>query len=518
MRTPLTGPPRTARAVDAPRPGTRPPSAREAALPYGFLVALDRHTRVLDGGRTLLGGAPVTRLLRLSPRARGLLGRDRTLRVASAAGAALADRLLELGLAHPVVLELPPLERAEVTYVVPVRDRPAPLDRLLRSMGRGAEVIVVDDASAHPGAVADVVRRHGGRLVALPENLGPAGARNAGLRLVRTPFVVFVDSDVVLGADTVPTLLRHFTDPRVGIAVPRITGLRTDASDTWIGRYEETRSSLDLGGRPALVRPGSFVSWASTACVVARVEALGEGFDTRMRVGEDVDLGWRAVRRGWRLRYEPAVASAHEHRSTFADWFRRKAEYGTGAHPLAERHPRSVAPAVLAPWSAAAVLALLAQRRWSVPVAAGLCAATAVKVGRRLGTTDRPMRTGAALTANGAVAALSQTGALITRHWWPVTAVLCLVSRRARRAAAVAAVADVVLERANGHSGLDPFRYALARRLDDIAYGAGVWWSAVRGRSAAPLLPRVQSPVARRPKASSSSSVRSASSSHSHRS
>lgn len=27
-------------------------------LPLGFVVALDRDTRVLDGGRTLLGGSP----------------------------------------------------------------------------------------------------------------------------------------------------------------------------------------------------------------------------------------------------------------------------------------------------------------------------------------------------------------------------------------------------------------------------------------------------------------------------
>lgn len=496
----------------------RPPGRREAPLPTGFRIELDRHTRVLDGGRALLGGAPVTRLLRLSARGRGMLAPDRTLLVGDATTAALADRLLELGLAHPVVTDLPLPEGADLTYVVPVRDRPGQLDRLLRSVAPGSEVIVVDDASLDGASVAEVVRRHGARLVVLPDNLGPGGARNAGLRLVRTPFTVFVDSDVVLRPGTVTTLLRHFADPRVGMAVPRVTGLRTAGSDNWIGRYEELRSSLDLGDRPALVRPGSFVSWASTACVVARTEALGDGFDARMRVGEDVDLGWRAVALGWRLRYEPVATVAHEHRTRFVDWFRRKAEYGTGAHPLSQRHPRSVAPAVLAPWSTAAILALLAQRRWSAPVAAGICAVTAVSVSRKLDGTGRPLRTAAVLTANGAVSAVSQTGALLTRHWWPVTAALCVVSRRARRAAAVASVADVLLERATGRPGLDLVRYALARRLDDIAYGSGVWWSAVRGRSAAALLPRVQSPAARRPKASSSSSAKSASSSFSHRS
>ncbi|NNN35311.1 mycofactocin system glycosyltransferase, partial [Streptomyces sp. S3(2020)] len=68
-------------------------------LPVGFVVELDRHTRVIDGGRALLGGFP-TRLLRLTPKARPLLA-DRTLPVRDAASALLADRLLDTGMAHP---------------------------------------------------------------------------------------------------------------------------------------------------------------------------------------------------------------------------------------------------------------------------------------------------------------------------------------------------------------------------------------------------------------------------------
>lgn len=223
-------------------------------LPLGFVVELDRHTRVVDGGRALLGGFP-TRLLKLTPRARRLLT-GRALVVRDAAGALLADRLLETGMAHPVVGSLPAPTDPRYTVVVPVRDRPRQLDRLLRSIGPGRAVIVVDDASRQLAAVAAVAARHGARLIALAANVGPAAARNAGLRLVTTPYVVFADSDIVLDPDTVSTLLRHFADPRVAMAVPRITGLPTPAT-TWIERYENSRSSLDLGAHPAPVRPGT---------------------------------------------------------------------------------------------------------------------------------------------------------------------------------------------------------------------------------------------------------------------
>ncbi|MCT9083955.1 mycofactocin system glycosyltransferase, partial [Streptomyces fulvoviolaceus] len=56
---------------------------------------------------------------------------------------------------------------------------------------------------------------------------------------------------------------------------------------------------------------------------------------------------------------------------------------------------------------------------------------------------------------------------------------------------AVVAVLDIALERRHGTHRLDVIRYGAARRLDDLAYGAGVWASALRGRSAKALLPRV---------------------------
>ncbi|MER5436836.1 mycofactocin biosynthesis glycosyltransferase MftF [Streptomyces sp. NPDC002588] len=458
-------------------------------LPHGFLVTLDRHTRVLDDGRALLGGFP-TRLLRLTPRARPLLS-GRTLRVTDRASAVLADRLLESGMANPVVASLPPCPDPRYTVVVPVRDRARQLDRLLTGLGRDHPVIVVDDASHHPEDVAAVAAKHGARLVPLPVNLGPAGARNAGLRHVTTPYVVLADSDVVLAPGTVATLLRHFADPRVAMAVPRISGLPAVGSPNWIGRFEDARSSLDLGPYPAAVRPGTPVSWASTACVVARVDALKEGFDDTMRVGEDVDLCWRLIEHGWRVRYEPAVEAGHEHRVRLDDWFLRKAVYGTGATPLARRHPQFIAPAVFAPWSTALTVALLAQRRWSLPVAGSVFCVATVRIARKLEGTGHPYRLAVRLTANGSLNALSQASALLTRHWWPLTALGCTVSGRVRRAAAVAALTDVTLEYRRDRAGLDPVRYGIARRLDDLAYGAGVWYSAVKGRSTRALRPRL---------------------------
>ncbi len=457
------------------------------ALPDGFTVRLNRHTRLADGGRVLIGGSP-TRVTRL--KVVGLLD-GRELVVRDATTRALAEYLLATGMGDPVAVTLPAVPLSELTIVIPVRDRAAQLDRLLASAPSGAAaVIVVDDASVRPEAVASVARAHGAHLVALTRNVGVGGARNAGLEHVRTPFVAFVDSDVVLTEGCFDLLLRHFADPRVAMTAPRVAGLPTERPN-WITRYEDARSSLDLGADAASVRPRSPVTWVSGTCLVARVAALGAGFDAAMPSGEDVDIVWRLVEEGHRVRFEPAATVLHEHRTRLRAWLTRKFVYGRGAPPLAERHPGDVAPVVLAPWGALVLVLLFAQRRWSLPAVALTGVVVAGRIAKRLPHVRRRWPVAARLTADGLMAAVAQGIALLVRHWWPVTLVAGVFSRRARRAAVLAAVVDAVWEYLRLRPGLDPVRFGAARRLDDLAYGAGVWWGALRARSARALLPAI---------------------------
>ncbi|HEX6195471.1 MAG TPA: mycofactocin biosynthesis glycosyltransferase MftF [Jiangellaceae bacterium] len=464
-------------------------------LPEGFHVRLNPRTKVYDGGRTLVGGAPPTAAFLTETAGRMLDGRE--IRVHDAGSRALADRLLALGMADPVVESLPSVGAAEVTVVIPVHDRPRQLDLLLRSVPDRVRTIVVDDCSTDPATIASVAAAHGADLVRHQVNRGPAAARNTGLEHVRTPYVAFVDSDIVLEPDTLAILLRHFHDPKVALVAPRILGRQSSGRETWITRYENGRASLDLGRYPALVKPRAPVAWLPSACVVARVAALGDGFDAGMRVGEDVDLVWRLAQRGWRVRYEPEAAVHHENRPGLVEWWTRKLYYGTGAQPLAERHGSTVAPAVLSPWAAMFAAGVLLQRRWSL-AAGGLVALSALhRIAGRVGASDEAGRIALRLTSGGAGAAMIQTSALMLRHWWPAAAAGSVLSRRLRRAVVTAAIVDSAIEYARTDSDLDPLRFAVIRRLDDVAYGTGVWLGAFRRRSVRCLMPDFRARTAR---------------------
>ena len=326
---------------------------RQSRLPDGFGVRIDPAVRSYADGRVLIGGSP-TRMLKLAPTAAAMIG-DGFLEVSDQQTALVARRLLDSGVANPRPRLTPAVD--DVTIVVPLRDNPEGLARLVASL-RGHRIVVVDDGSSTPVAAPPSV---GCEITVLRHDVsrGPAAARNAGLRAATTEFVAFLDSDVVPRPGWLEVMLGHFSDPEVALVAPRIVALDAESND--LARYEHTRSSLDLGPREAAVHARSMVSYVPSAAMLARRRVLLDegGFDETMHVAEDVDLCWRLEQQGWRLRYEPAAQVAHDHRVSFRTWFARKAFYGTGAAPLGERHAAAVSPLVVSPWTVVAI-ALLA--------------------------------------------------------------------------------------------------------------------------------------------------------------
>jgi mycofactocin system glycosyltransferase len=461
-------------------------------LPDGFRVRVRDDIRRAGRGDILVGGTPL-RALRLNRGAAATV-KDGAIEVHDEVSRMVANRLLEADLAVPEFSERDECEPADLTVVIPVRDRAAALDRALQSLGSTSQRIVVDDASIDPDAVAAVVARHGAQLVTLEVNQGPAGARNAGLARVTTPLVAFVDSDVTAEPQVLLRLAAHFADPLVALAAPLVKGHSLSDVPRWFERYDETSSSLDLGGKPAAVRPGGAVAWLPSACLVGRTEVLTAvgGFDADMRLGEDVDLVWRLAGRGWRIRYDPDLMVRHQTLPTMWAWLRRKYDYGTGGAALAERHGNLVAPAVLSPTYAAAAIAMLAQRRWSVAVVLAAVGHAAWTLNRRLPEDPARLALALQLSGQGLGWTARQETALLLRHWWPAAMVACIFSGRARRAVALAAVADVALHHPRHKEEIGLLPYAILRRLDDLAYGAGLWAGALRHRSSRVLRPRRQ--------------------------
>ncbi len=454
------------------------------ALPDGFRIVLDPAASLSSRRRTVLGGSP-RRLLRLSPAAiqrleSWIAGEP----IAGAADGELARRLVDAGIAHPVPVGGPRTD--EVTIVIPVRDRQVELARCLTALNGEVATLIVDDGSRDSGAVAAIARDHGARLIRHARPRGPAAARNTGFSSTESAIVAFVDSDCVVQAGWLEQLVPHFADPAVAAVAPRIVALDSGGGG-WVARYETARSPLDLGEAPGRVAPQTRIPYLPAAALAVRRTAAGRGFSEAMAVGEDVDFVWWLHAQGWRIRYEPAARVAHEHRTTLAGWVLRRFQYGLSAAPLARRHPRRLAPVVVPLWSAAVWTLIVASRP-----RAGLATMAFIgfRLRRRLSGIPGSGAVAIQVVASGTVRAGALLAAAATREWLPPVGLVALRCAVARRWILTAWLLPAAAEWWRRRPVLDPGRYAVARLLDDAAYGFGVWVGCARGRTLDPLIPR----------------------------
>jgi mycofactocin glycosyltransferase len=467
----------------------------QTRLPDGFAVQVDRRVRVLGHGSTLLGGSP-TRLLRLAPAAQDMLA-DGRLQVHDAVSAELARTLLDATVAHPRPAGGP--SHRDVTVVIPVRDNAFGLRRLVASL-RGLRLIVVDDGSSTPIELEDFVGAHSDvELLRHSQSKGPAAARNTGLAACKTDFVAFLDSDVVPRRGWLEALLGHFCDPTVALVAPRIVGLAQ--TDHLVARYEAVRSSLDLGQREAPVMPYTTVSYVPSAAIICRGSTLRDvgGFDETLNSGEDVDLCWRLVEAGARLRYEPIAWVAHDHRTELRDWITRKAFYGGSAAPLSVRHPDKMAPLVISGWALAAWILMAIGSSVGYLASLFIAGLTGRRIAKTMHGADTQIKDVLLVAARGLWSAAMQLASAICRHYWPLALLAAIASRHCRRAVLVAAVVDGVVDwasrRGSADDGVRPIglvTYLLLKRVDDLAYGLGLWYGVLRERNIGPLKPQIR--------------------------
>lgn len=469
-------------------------SAREELLPDGFGVRLDPEARCSADGRTLLGGSPM-RLLHLSEHAANLLAGLRAGAPATdRAARRLGRRLSEAGLAHPV----PPLGGpgpAEVTCAVPVRDDPEGLALLLASLEAHGPapvgVVIAEDGSRDPGVIADVAGRSRARLIHHRAARGPAAARNESWRATDTAIVVFLDADIEVTPGWLAPLLAHFADPAVAAVAPRVRARAVDGST--LDRFEQHCSPLDMGPLPSIVGPRRRVRYVPSAVLLFRreaLEALG-GFDEDLRVGEDVDLVWRAGAAGWTVRYEPSVVVHHRNRPTWAALGRQRFGYGTSAAALAARHPGDAIPLEIAPWSLAAWLAAVLGGRRGAWTATSIAARRVRQLHESLaGRGEAPVADSALTVARSHLAAGRRAATAVRRTWLPLL-LAATASSWGRKLAVAALIVDPLASWVTRRPSVGPLRWILATLYSDAAYCAGVWRGAVAARSAAALQPRL---------------------------
>jgi GT2 family glycosyltransferase len=212
-----------------------------------------------------------------------------------------------------------------VTVVIPTFNRAADVARALESLSAqsagAVHVVVVDNSSTDN--TGDLVRAQiaswNGRLRYVHKDpVGPASARNAGLALAHTPFVLFMDSDVELPGEWVGRALAHMErDPKLaavgGLILYAFEPTRINAFGGDLGRMGlawDMDEGVPLNGS---ARAADRI-WINCSAMLVRAGAVSEagGFDETYFYGyEDSDLGWRLNLMGYRVSVYPDLCAHH---------------------------------------------------------------------------------------------------------------------------------------------------------------------------------------------------------------
>ena len=128
-------------------------------------------------------------------------------------------------------------------------------------------------------------------------------------------------------------------------------------------------------------------------------------------------------------------------------------------------------------------------------IALGIAASTIISLARRLQSMPDRWLISLRLAGLGHLHAVRAVLESAVRTWWPITFALCIASQRARRVVTVFIVTRAFFPTSNrtfrGTGDLDPLRSTGVQVLDDVAYGAGVWFAAIKIKRVECLLPRL---------------------------
>ncbi len=160
----------------------------------------------------------------------------------------------------------------------------------------------------------------------LPQRSGKIGAMNRGMKLIKTPIVVFCDANTMLGKESIRRIVNLFSNPKVGCVSgeKRIFGKDKDiavgAGEGFYWKYESTLKKWD-------------------AELYSVVGAAGELFSIRTELYQEVEkdtllddfiISLRVAQKGYTIQYDPEAYAIESASANVKEELKRKIRISAG--------------------------------------------------------------------------------------------------------------------------------------------------------------------------------------------
>lgn len=257
---------------------------------------------------------------------------------------------------------LTPEQFPTVTLIIPayneqssLPDKIANLREIVYPRERFEVVFVSDGSTDRTNELLRALEQPGIKVVRLPERRGKSHALNVAVQSAEHEILVFSDASTLFAPDAVRNLVRHFSDPKVGVVCGALRFRHTEESRQTEGLYWSYEAMLRL----MEARLGATLTASGAIYALRRAAYCPLAPET---IIEDFVIPMNARKLGYRVLYDPEALGTEFAASTVAGEFTRRVRLAVGSF----RSLREIAGPALHGFTGVAFLShkLL---RWLVP-------------------------------------------------------------------------------------------------------------------------------------------------------
>ena len=188
----------------------------------------------------------------------------------------------------------------KISIIIPVYNSSLTLkecmDAVFNSNFKNFEVIVVSDNSFDNSV--KIAKQYKCRIIELPENKGPAFARNKGTQVAEGDILLFLDSDVIIKKDALNYLSEKFLQNEIDA----IQGIYSHEPT-----YKSIVTQYQMSYNCYYIWPKNkkYASTLSTCCLAIRKKIFLnlKGFNTNIKraSAEDEEFGYLLIDKGYKI-------------------------------------------------------------------------------------------------------------------------------------------------------------------------------------------------------------------------
>ncbi len=244
-------------------------------------------------------------------------------------------------------------EELNISFIIPVYNRPKEVEELLESMVQQSEidfeVVIVEDGSDLK--CEDICNSYKDRLdlkYFFKTNSGPGQSRNYGFEKASGNYCVFLDSDCVLPPDYFKIVQTALNNDYID-AFGGPDKAHKDFSNLQKAINYSMTSFFTTGGiRGNSEKLDKFYPRSFNMGYSRSVFDVTKGFSP-MRFGEDIDMSIRILSNGFKTRLIKDAFVYHKRRTNLRQFYKQVFNSGIARVNLFKRHPQSLKVVHLAP-------------------------------------------------------------------------------------------------------------------------------------------------------------------------